>query len=115
MRKIEAAILAGTLLCLAQVQGQVMDRTKPPKTSDLPIYKLPPVVESRLPNGLSVLLIEDKRFPIVTARLGFEAGSKFDPAELRGLSETTGALLTRARRTASRGRSPRKWPQSAAC
>ncbi|HVX65860.1 MAG TPA: pitrilysin family protein, partial [Bryobacteraceae bacterium] len=71
-----------------------MDRTKPPKTSDLPIYKLPPVVETRLANGMQVLLVEDKRFPIVTARLGFEAGSKFDPPELPGLSETTGALLT---------------------
>jgi predicted Zn-dependent peptidase len=31
---------------------------------------------------------------MVTARLGFEAGAKYDPAELRGLSETAGALLT---------------------
>jgi predicted Zn-dependent peptidase len=71
-----------------------MDRTKPPQTPDLPAFKLPPVFETRLPNGLTVLLVEDRRFPIVTARLGFEAGAKYDPAELRGLSETSGALLT---------------------
>jgi predicted Zn-dependent peptidase len=86
--------LTGAVLLLSQVQGQTMDRTKPPQTPDLPVYKLPPVFETRLPNGLTVLLVEDKRFPMVTARLGFEAGAKFDPLELRGLSETTGALLT---------------------
>jgi zinc protease len=62
--------------------------------TDLPIYKLPPVAETRLPNGMTVLLVEDHRFPMVTARLGFQAGTKYDPPELRGLSESTGALLT---------------------
>ncbi len=71
-----------------------MDRTKPPQTPDLPVFKLPPVFETRLANGVTVLLVEDKRFPMVTARLGFQAGAKYDPADLRGLSETTGALLT---------------------
>ncbi len=94
MRRVQTAILAGAGLLLMHAQGQVMDRTKPPQTSDLPVYKLPPVVETRLANGLQVLLIEDKRFPMVSVRLGFQAGSKFDPAELRGLSETTGALIT---------------------
>lgn len=71
-----------------------MDRTKPPETPGLPVYKLPPVFETRLANGLTVLLVEDNRFPLVTLRLGFPAGSKYDPAELRGLSETAAALLT---------------------
>lgn len=71
-----------------------MDRTKPPQTPELPPYKLPPVFETKLPNGLAVLLVEDGRFPIVTARLGFQAGSKYDPKDLAGLSETAGALLT---------------------
>jgi zinc protease len=71
-----------------------VDRTKPPRTPDLPHYKLPPVFETKLPNGLAVLLVEDNRFPIVTVRLGFQAGSKYDPKELAGLSETAAALLT---------------------
>ncbi len=71
-----------------------MDLTKPPQTSDLPAYKLPPVYETTLANGLTVLLVEDRRFPLVTARLGFYAGSKFDPQELAGLSESAAALLT---------------------
>jgi zinc protease len=93
--------IAAAALLVAQAQGQTMDRTKPPQTPDLPVFKLPPVFETRLPNGLTVLLVEDRRFPMVTARLGFQAGTKYDPAELRGLSETAGALLTEgtARRT----------------
>jgi zinc protease len=71
-----------------------MDRTKPPQTPALPIYKLPPVFQTSLANGLSVLLIEDRRFPMVTARLGFQAGSKYDPAALAGsLSEAAAGLL----------------------
>ncbi|MGO9095137.1 MAG: M16 family metallopeptidase [Bryobacteraceae bacterium] len=71
-----------------------MDRTQPPQTPALPIYKLPPVFETSLANGLSVLLIEDRRFPMVTARLGFQAGSKYDPAPLAGsLSEAAAGLL----------------------
>lgn len=74
----------------------------PPATPELPVYKLPPIVETRLANGLTVLLVEDHRFPLVTARLGFPAGSKFDPPELAGLAETAAALLTEGtgRRTA---------------
>ncbi|HOK44446.1 MAG TPA: pitrilysin family protein [Bryobacteraceae bacterium] len=85
-------ILPAALIFIAQ--GQTMDLTKPPKTPDLPVYKLPPVYETTLPNGLTVLLVEDRRFPLVTARLGFQAGSKYDPKELAGLSESTAALLT---------------------
>ncbi len=72
----------------------MIDRTHPPKTSPLPPFKLPGVFETRLSNGLQVLLVEDRRFPLVAARLGFEAGSKLDPPEMAGLSESTGALLT---------------------
>lgn len=72
----------------------MIDRTKPPETPPLPPFRLPPVFETPLSNGLEVLLVEDRRFPLVTARLGFEAGSRFDPAGLQGLSESAGALLT---------------------
>jgi predicted Zn-dependent peptidase len=69
---------------------------------DLPVFKLPTVFETTLDNGLEVVLVEDRRFPLVTTRLGFQAGSKYDPKDLLGLSEGVGALLTEgtARRSA---------------
>jgi len=74
--------------------ARALDRTKPPHTPDLPAFRLPAVFESTLPNGLQILLVEDRRFPLVSARLGFQAGSKYDPEDLPGLSESAGALLT---------------------
>ena len=52
-----------------------------------------------LPNGLEVVLIEDARFPLVTARLNFAAGSKFDPKDIPGLSEAVATLLTEGTKT----------------
>jgi zinc protease len=74
--------------------SQTIDRTKPPQTPPLPAFHLPAVYETKLPNGLAVLLLEDGRFPLVTVRLAFNAGSRSDSPDLRGLSEATGSLLT---------------------
>jgi zinc protease len=73
--------------------GQAIDRAKPPETPPLPAYHLPAVFETKLPNGLAVVLLEDARFPLITVRLAFNAGSRFDSPDLRGLSEATGSLL----------------------
>jgi zinc protease len=89
-----AGVFAGVLtMTVNSLSAQTIDRTKPPDTPPLPAYHLPPVYETQLPNGLSVVLLEDARFPLVTVRLAFQAGSRFDPAELRGLSEAAGSLL----------------------
>lgn len=86
---------------IAIMNAQTVDRTKPPRTPAAPDYKLPPMFETKLPNGLSVILVQDSRFPLVTVRLGFLAGSRFDPADLPGLAESTAALLTQGTRTRS--------------
>lgn len=87
------------LAAAAALGAQVLDRTKPPATPPIPDYKLPATFETKLPNGLTVVLLEDNRFPLVTVRLGFLAGSKFDPKDTPGLSETVAALLTQGTRT----------------
>mgnify|MGYP001078047182 CR=1 FL=1 len=76
-----------------------MNPTRLPRTGELPSYRLPPVFETTLANSLEVVVVEDRRLPLVTARLGFQAGSKFDPKGLAGLSESTAALLTEGTRT----------------
>lgn len=73
--------------------AQPVDRTKPPETPPLAPYQLPAVRESKLPNGLSVSLVEDKRFPLVTIRLAFRAGSRNDPPGKSGLAESIAGLL----------------------
>ncbi|HWQ56463.1 MAG TPA: pitrilysin family protein [Bryobacteraceae bacterium] len=90
MLKTTLAVFAAA----AALGAQAIDRTKAPATPPIPDYKLPATFETKLPNGLTVVLLEDNRFPLVTVRLGFLAGAKFDPKETPGLSETTAALLT---------------------
>jgi zinc protease len=79
--------------------AQTVDRTKAPASGPIPAYKLPPVFETKLPNGLSVVLVEDNRFPLVTARLSFHAGSKYDPQDLPGLAEAAGSVMTEGTKT----------------
>jgi zinc protease len=73
--------------------AQTVDLTKPPVSKEARAYKLPPVTESKLPNGLTILVAEDKRFPLVTARLVFLAGNKRDPKDLPGLAASVAAML----------------------
>ncbi|HVP46150.1 MAG TPA: pitrilysin family protein [Bryobacteraceae bacterium] len=89
-------LFAGSML-----MAQTIDRTKPPETPPIPAYKMPPLHETKLPNGLAVVLIDDQRFPLVTVRLSFQAGSKFDPNELPGLSGMVASLLTQGTKTRS--------------
>lgn len=79
--------------------AQTIDRTRPPQSPPIPGYKLPPVSETKLANGLTVVLVEDPRFPLVTVRLNFQAGSKFDPKDIPGLAEATASLLVEGTRT----------------
>jgi zinc protease len=87
------------LLAAAALGAQTVDRTKAPPTPPIPGNKLPPVFETKLPNGMGVALVEDSRFPLVTARLVFQAGSKFDPKDMPGLAEAVAALLTEGTKT----------------
>ena len=81
--------------------AQTIDRSKPPETPPIPVYKMPPIHESKLPNGLSVVMVEDARFPLVTVRLSFQAGSKFDPQGMPGLASMVASLLTQGTKTRS--------------
>jgi zinc protease len=85
---------AFTMLAAAAASAQPVDRTKPPQTPPIPDYKLAATYETKLPNGLAIVLVEDRRFPLVTARLAFLAGAKYDPPGMPGLSGNLAALLT---------------------
>ncbi len=74
--------------------NQTIDRTKAPETPPIPAFKMPPVHETKLANGLRVVLAEDARFPLVSMRLSFQAGGKFEPRDLPGLAGMVAGLLT---------------------
>ena len=49
--------------------------------------------ETTLPNGLKVIVFEDKRLPLVSYRLGFKTGTIYDPKDSNGLTSAMTALL----------------------
>src|SRR5215467_11470638 len=79
----------------------MIDRTRPPATPPIPSFKMPPVEQIVLPNGLTVVTVEDARFPLVNVRLSFQAGSKFDSSGLPGLAAMSAGLLTQGTATRS--------------
>src|SRR5678815_560764 len=93
--------LVARAFAVSLLSAQTTDRAKEPQTPPIPGYKLPPVFETKLPNGLSIVIVEDARFPLVSVRLNFQAGSKFDPKDMPGLAESTAALLNEGTKTRS--------------
>jgi zinc protease len=85
--------LAALLIATLPLAAQTADLSKPPISKDPRPYKLPPVFETKLPNGLTVLLADDARFPLVTARLAFLAGNKRDPKDIPGLAASVATML----------------------
>lgn len=68
-------------------------RQAPPPLPARPIT-LPSAVETTLPNGLTVVVVEDSRLPLVSYRLALRTGDAHDPADLPGLMDMMTGLLT---------------------
>ncbi len=92
-----SAIISAALVC--GLAAQTVDRTKAPQTGPIPSYKLPSVREAKLPNGMNIVMVEDSRFPLVTLRLIFQAGSKYDPQDVPGLAEAVASVMTEGTKT----------------
>jgi zinc protease len=56
--------------------------------------KIPTPYQTVLPNGLTLVVVEDKRLPLVSYRLAFRTGDAHDPPELPGLTDMMAGLLT---------------------
>lgn len=55
---------------------------------------IPTPFESRLPNGLQLVVVETRRLPLVSYRLAFRTGTASDPQEIPGLSRMLTDMLT---------------------
>jgi zinc protease len=90
---IPALLLSAVVLAPA-VRAAEFDMSQPPQPGPMRAVKLPPRVEWKLKNGLSVVLVEDHRLPMLTAILATSGGTAALPAEDAGLGEALGELLT---------------------
>jgi predicted Zn-dependent peptidase len=67
---------------------------------DILTLKLPRPVEAKLKNGLTVLIVEDRRAPYVSVQLHVGgAGGLFEPAALTGLASVTAQMLREGTKT----------------
>lgn len=54
---------------------------------------IPATRETVLSNGLTIVVVEDHRLPLVSYRLAFRVGGAFDPPQLPGLTDLLAGLL----------------------
>src|SRR6202051_2092007 len=92
MRAVAAVILAAALAATGWSQGEsAHDKSIPtskvermnraPVSKDILKVKLPRPVETTLPNGISLMILEDHRFPLVTVMFDISgAGPMYEPA-----------------------------------
>jgi zinc protease len=82
--------------------SKVERKNKAPVSSEILRVKIPKPTEITLPNGLTVLVLENHRLPLVTARLSIlGAGALNDPADMPGLANVTAAMLNQGTKTLS--------------
>src|SRR5580704_4099823 len=111
MRAAEAALLAATVATTGWIQGGPADdksipTSKVERLNRAPVSKeilkvtLPRPIETTLPNGIHLMILEDHRFPLITAQFEIDgAGPMFEPAGQPGLASATAALLTEGTKT----------------
>lgn len=75
------------------MQTETFRREMPPPLAPRPL-NLPEPFETTLSNGLQLVVIEDRRLPLISIRLAFRSGDANDPANLPGLSDMMSHLLT---------------------
>ncbi len=103
-RHVSTAVTLGLLvsvIAVAMAQGPapapppmsgVVLKGKAPVSEALLDIKLPRPQEADLPNGLHVMVLEDRRAPQVTIQLAMRgAGGYYDPADHAGLAQFTAA------------------------
>ena len=84
---------ADFLALAVPLQDESWRKQPPAPRSSLPLH-LPRVHQTTLPNGLTLLLIEDHRTPVVTFEIAVPVGEVNDPPHQTGLAEATADLLT---------------------
>ena len=71
---------------------EIFRNQAPPPLAPRPIT-IPAPRETVLPNGLSLVIVEDNRLPLISYRLAFRVGGAFDPPNLPGLTDLLAGLL----------------------
>lgn len=88
-----ALFLAFGTNLLAQNMNEDFRKIAPAPLSPVP-FNIAKPFETTLPNGLKIVIFEDKRLPIVSYRLAFQTGNSSDPRDSIGLSSSVASMLS---------------------
>jgi len=111
MQAAVAVILATSLVATGWSQGGSADDksiptskverlNRAPVSKDILNVKLPRPIETTLPNGIHLMILEDHRFPLVTVQFDIDgAGPMYEPAGQPGLAGATARLLAEGTKT----------------
>jgi len=110
-RAAAAVLLAVALAATGWSQGEAAhDKSIPtskverlnraPVSKDILKVKLPRPIETVLPNGINLMILEDHRFPLVTVQFDVNgAGPMYEPAGQPGLAGATARLMAEGTKT----------------
>lgn len=77
-----------------------IQKTAPSPLAPVP-FQIPSAFETKLPNGLRVVIFDDERLPLVSYRLAFLSGDAHDPKEHIGLTSAMVSMMTEGTETYS--------------
>jgi zinc protease len=72
---------------------------QPPEATSPRAVKIPKIVESELPNGLKIIVVERKNVPLVSVNLMISNGAISEEDKLAGVTDMTASLLTKGTKT----------------
>jgi zinc protease len=90
-----ARALAALLFVAGSLAAQEPFPTRPPAPARIRPVRFPPFQEEALPNGMTLLLVENHEEPTLSISLSFRAGSAYDPAGKDGTAALVAELLTK--------------------
>jgi predicted Zn-dependent peptidase len=91
-------LIAAAALFLQYTQAQTIDRSKEPAPGPAPVLSIKDPVIYKLPNGITVLVVEDHRLPKVTANYTIDAGPVTE-GEKAGVLDLMGSMLNEGTKT----------------
>jgi len=90
-----AALVALAAVRATSLCAQDSFPSQPPAPTPLAPVRFPPFREAVLPNGMTLLVVENHEQPVVSINLSFRAGAVYDPAGKAGTAELVAQLLTK--------------------
>src|SRR5438552_7861022 len=98
LTSVRESAFAFLLLPFAFSVGFAQTEMPPAPSAPKPVT-VPAVQEKKLPNGLTVAVVERKSVPLVTIQLLVKSGASSEDANKAGLANLTAAMLTKGTKT----------------